>query len=79
MSPNDAYRGESGFSVVELFIIIVVLILVGGALWLIYREHNNANSTHSSTVSCPVGEKLAESAATGKQYCVNANYQGTTD
>lgn len=44
-------KDDKGFSVVELFLVLIIVALVGALGWFVYKDHNKATVTTNSTTS----------------------------
>jgi len=74
--PVEEKKGMARRLLIALTVVVVPLSLYAA---ITYWHSHTKNQADNNVTSCPVGEILAQSAATGKNFCVNENYQGTTD
>lgn len=45
------HKNESGFSVVEVVLVLVIVALIGIVGWLVYKDHHKTNTTNVTTSS----------------------------
>src|SRR5665213_540179 len=48
---NKTSKNETGFSAVEVILVLVVIVLIGGAGWLVYKNHSKAKPAASASTS----------------------------
>ncbi len=71
-------RNESGFSVIELLLVIIIVILLGFIGWYIYHTDHRATSNNTATTSktASTTSKKSVSYFTISQWGVRAPYSG---
>ena len=57
-------KNKKGFGAIELFIVIIVVIVLGLAGWLVYKNHNKAMTTKGATVTKTVPKTTPEASST---------------
>lgn len=76
---NKISKNEKGFSVIELVLVLVIVVLIGAAGWLVYKNHYKttiAKPTATSNGSAAFSSTSSNSTNTysgWKQYCDSVN------
>jgi len=67
-------QSQSGFAVIELAIVVVVLAVLGGTSYFVWHQHHDKNKlmpTASTTVAPPSGDKSSDTTSTPSAPQVN--------
>jgi hypothetical protein len=62
------HKNEDGFGTIEIILVIFVVVLMGIAGWLVYKNHNKTNDAKTTT-STTVNTKPVDAYAGWKTYC----------
>src|ERR1700722_1729362 len=44
-------KNEHGFSAVELVLVIIIIVLIGGVSWIVYKNHHKTNLSNNLSTS----------------------------
>jgi predicted negative regulator of RcsB-dependent stress response len=52
-------KQQSGFAVVELVLVVVILAAIGFVGWWVYQKHNTADTTSAVSAQSPVAKNVS--------------------